>query len=499
MYDALEMGALKENTTAAAECPRSLETPPQKTIGKEAKKRRRWLGQYFFLPFRLNRRLLLGIGLLLFFLLPGGALLGRYCWALRQFRIGRTLLERYHQDEARPYLEAYLRLCPNNAQALLLLARAARRAGAVAKGDEYLEHYQRVHGQTEELVREQIFQTAVRGDVDKVRKYCQKLVRENDPAAPLALEAMVHGYFRLFRIKEGRAVLQTWLERQPNNTQALLYQAGVWTLLLHHSKAVATYERLLELDPEHDAARLKLALVLMEDRIYTTAVPHLESVVRRQPNNLAAAVQLARCRDFLGQEAEAERLLEGVLRREPHFSHALSEQGRIAMRQGQGDRAEACLREALVQEPGNHELLYQLILCLERNGKTEEAESKRQRLDQLKADLKRLEEIATTELPIRPHDLDLQYEFALMLLKTGRDEEGVQWLHRVLHAKPSHAPSRRALVEFYRQIGDEEQAAYHRRFLPTANPRYTIEPSVLHPTIQPMPRIGPLPQPEPRP
>jgi tetratricopeptide (TPR) repeat protein len=169
------------------------------------------------------------------------------------------------------------------------------------------------------------------------------------------------------------------------------------------------------------------------------------------------------------------------------------------MRQGHDTLAEAYLREALAQEPSNHELLYQLTLCLGKNGKMDEAENQRRRLDQLKANLKRLEEIATTLLPTRPHDLDLQHEFALISLKTGRHEEGLEWLQRILRAKPSYMPAHQALAEFYHQTGDEEQEAYHRRFLPGANPRYTIEPSVLHPTIQPMPRIGPLPQTEPRP
>lgn len=452
MYDALELGTLKERDTTATERP---------AVASRL---------------RLRPRRLLGLGLLLL-LLPGLVLLGGYCWAQHQLRIGRDLLERYHHDEAKPYLEASLRLRTNHAQTLLLLARAARRAGAMTKADEFLERYQNQHGQTEELIRERIFQTAAKGDVDKVVRYCQRLVADNDPDAVLALEAVVTGYFRLLRINEGRAALQTWLNQFPDNTQALFTQAGVWTLLLHHAKAVPLYERVLELDPEHDKARFNLALVLMEDRLYPAALPHLELLVQRQPNNLAAAVQLARCRDFFGQEAEAVQLLEQVLSREPHFSHALSERGRIAMRQGRGAFAEECLREALAQEPGNHELLYQLTLCLDRNGKVEEAEGLRRRLRQLKTDLNRVEELASTLLPSRPHDVDLQHEFAVLLLKTGKDNEGLEWLHRILQEKPSYLPAHQTLAEFYRQTGAEQQAAYHQQFL--GAPRQT--PSIASP------------------
>jgi tetratricopeptide (TPR) repeat protein len=467
MHEAIETEPVEERTIAPLVPLCAPNNPSQKIAPEEAKGGRR-LSRRFLSPFRrLNRRRLLAFGILLLLLLPGAILLGKRCWALHHLRVGRALLERYHQHEARPHLEASLRLWPDNAQALLLLARASRQAEILDVADEYLETYRRIHGQTEELSQEQVFQAAARGDVDKVRRYCQNMVREDSPAAPLALEAMVQGYLRLFRLTEGYSVLQTWQERQPENTQALLYEAGLRTLLLQHTKSVALYQRILELDPEHDVARGRLALVLLEDRKYEEALPHLESLRRRQSDNLATTVQLARCLDFLGNQAEAERLLEEVLTREPHFSQALAERGRLALREGQNDLAEACLRAALEQEPGNHELLYQVILCLDRNGKTDEAQVGRQLLEKLKTNLKRIEAIANKEMQKKPHDPDLQYELALALLSVGKEGEALLWLQRALQEKPSHVPARWTLAEYYDQIGDKEQAAYHRRFLKT--------------------------------
>jgi predicted Zn-dependent protease len=414
----------------------------------------------------LSRRRALAL-ILLLLLLPAAFVAGRRCWALRELRIARSLMDRYHQDDAHPHLEACLRYWPDNAEAQLLLARAARRANVLDRAEKYLDQFEQAHGPTEELALERILQAAASGEIDKVRKYCEELVEQNSPATSLILEALAQGCFRLYRLRDGDAVLHAWFEREPDNTQALLFQAGLWTLLLHHSKAIATYERLLELDPDHHTGRFRLALVMMEDRLYEAAAPHLELLRVRQPDNLAVNVQLARCRDFLGDQQEAERLLEEVLAREPHFSHALSERGRLALRQGQAVRAEECLREAFAQEPGNHELLYQLILALEHNGKEEEAAAGSQRLEQLKNDLKRLEMMVIHDMQARPNDPVLHCEFAQIQLRLGHEEEAIPWLHRVLHEQPSHVAARWILAEYYEKTGDEKEAAYHRRFLKT--------------------------------
>jgi predicted Zn-dependent protease len=393
-------------------------------------------------------RRLLGVLLLLLFVL-GAALLARRWWGLHQLEVGRALLERYHQDEARPHLEACLQLCPDNREALLLLARAARRASVMEAADQYLEDYQRLHGRTEELALEQVFQAAAKGEVDRVQKYCRKLVEEDSPAAPLALEAMVQGYFRVYRLGEGFSVLQVWLERQPDNTQALVLQAGLKALLLHYDEAVAIYRRVLQLDTDHDTARQRMAGLLMEGLKYAEAAPHLERL--RQPHNPVVAVLLARCRDHLGREAEAEQLLDEVLAEYPHFPAALAERGRLLLRQAQPARAEPLLREALAQDLGNPQLRHQLAQCLFQNGRTAEAEAERRALEKLNADLRRLEKITTVEMQQRPQDPALHHELALLLFAQGHAEEAVQWLQRALRADPSYLPARRALAGYYRQ------------------------------------------------
>jgi predicted Zn-dependent protease len=405
--------------------------------------------QGFLLPLRwLRRPRRLLVTVLLLLLVLGAVPLGRRWRALHELRVGSTLLERYHPHEARPHLEACLRICPDNPQALLLLARAARRADILEGADRYLEDYRRLHGPTEEWALEQVLQAAARGEVDRVQKYCRKLVEKDSPAAPLALEAMVQGYCRVYRLDEGFRVLQVWMKRHPDNTQALIFDAGLKALLLHYDEAAGIYRRVLQLDPEHDTARTRLATLLMERLKYAEALPHLELLRRRQPDNAVAAMMLARCLDHLGRQEEAVGLLDEVLARQPHFPVALAEQGRLLLRQDQPARAEPVLREALAQDPGNPQLRHQLIQCLFQVGRGAEAEAERRALERLNADQKRLEKIITVEMQQRPHDPALHHELALLLFSQGHAEEAVQWLQRALRVNPSYEPAHRALAEY---------------------------------------------------
>ena len=205
----------------------------------------RWLRRRVSLLVSLlsHPRRLLVLILVLSLLVPATFLLGRRLLALHHLRVGREALEHYHQVEARPHLEACLRLWPKNGEALLLLARADRRSDAFVDAEEHLVQYQRLHGQTPEWFLERLLNAAAKGETDKIAKYCRQLVQEDSSDASLALEAMVQGYFRIYRLGEGFTALQTWLERQPDNSQALLFQAGLHALLHRRTEATAVYER----------------------------------------------------------------------------------------------------------------------------------------------------------------------------------------------------------------------------------------------------------------
>jgi tetratricopeptide (TPR) repeat protein len=179
----------------AAAAPLELPSLPEGSCARSTvRQERRRQGRLLALALLRRPRRLLVLGCVLLLLLPTSVLLGRRLLALHHLKAGRDALERYHQDEARPHLEACLRLWPNKGEALLLMARAARRSDAHAAAEEYLEQYQRLHGQSEEWLLERLLHTAAKGETDKVANYCRRLVEENSTAGnePVSLGADRH-------------------------------------------------------------------------------------------------------------------------------------------------------------------------------------------------------------------------------------------------------------------------------------------------------------------
>jgi Tfp pilus assembly protein PilF len=57
----------------------------------------------------------------------------------------------------------------------------------------------------------------------------------------------------------------------------------------------------------------------------------------------------------------------------------------------------------------------------------------------------------------------LYYELGMIGLRVGAVEAGLRWLHRALKEDPTHAPTHKALMEYYERKCDFSRAAEHRR------------------------------------
>jgi tetratricopeptide (TPR) repeat protein len=366
-------------------------------------------------------------------------------------RAARADLQRYHNPEAIRHLQACLHAWPDDPEALLLAARAARRAGAYADADRLLQKYQQARGLDDPGSFEQLLLSAER-TVDQVIDVCHRRVDQGDPEAPLILEAVARGCWRQYRLNEARLCLDRWLQLQPENPQALCLD-GQFRLDYQHAPAaaVASYRRAVQIDPDHEEARLGLAVALLESKDYADALPHLEHLGRVRPENLRVRVGLAECRYSLGQADEARRLVEGVLAEQPEYAPALALRGRLALDGGSPAEAETWLRRAAERDPRDYQARYNLILCLHQNGHEEEAKRLERELKQRDEDVRRFDEIIQRDLARNPRDPALHCTLGRLLLRGGHVEEGLRWLHSALRLDPQYAPAHQALREYHRQ------------------------------------------------
>jgi tetratricopeptide (TPR) repeat protein len=391
--------------------------------------------------------------LLLGVLAVGYALASPQLRAWHHLRAARADLQSYHNQQAIKHLQACRRIWPENAEVLLLCARAARREGAYDEAERGLEKYREVRGLDDAGSFEQLLLSAER-NVDQVDALCRRHIEQGHPDAALILEALARGYLRQFRLQEANLCLELWLKSQPDNPQALCL-VGQFHQDYERSPdgAVESYRRAVQIDPENEEARLGLAIVLLETKSFGKAAEHLEYMRRCQPDNLRVQVGLAQCRHSLGESDDALRMVEDVLARQPDYGPALTVRGEIAIAAGEYVEGERWLRQAVRVAPNDHQARYHLMLSLYHNGHVEEAKRYEQAIKQWEDDAKRFNKIVTEEMTGKPQDPDLQAELGVLLLRSGHREEGLRWLQNALRLDPQHAAARQALAEFYKKDG----------------------------------------------
>jgi tetratricopeptide (TPR) repeat protein len=402
-------------------------------------------------------------------------------WALYHFRAARYEVEHYHTSQAQKHIQACLRIWPHDPASLLLAARATWRAQAFEQSEQFLDQYQAICGPNDELVLERALWRASRGDLEDVVLFCRDRVQHDDPSAPVVLEALAAGYLRMFRLEDTEFCLNVWLQRDPDNCQALVLAGLVDEFRGRTPEAIAHFRRVVQLDPEHDEARLRFTSALVDLGQGAEAIPHLQYLCRRQPDNLIAQVLLASCQDQVGNQQEAERILDGVLAREPSFPTAVVERGKVAMHAGKYEEAEKWLRQATQVSPGDYQVWYALQQCLNSNNKHEDAQALQPRLTQIQDDIRRIQEIVGVKMQRAPHDPDLMHEAGMISLRAGNPQDAMRWFMSALKENPNHGPTHKALAEYYRRSGQLGQAARHeeaaRQVMPDDKGNSTPAPS----------------------
>jgi tetratricopeptide (TPR) repeat protein len=423
------------------------------------------VARFLLAPFSfVRRRPLRALGLLAVLLLVGLvlSLSGLFLWFRHNLDTARQALERGHNALAIRYLLRCRAIFRNDPEVLLLSARAARRSDAWDEAEALLDDYWRQRGDDAPLVLERLFLRAARGEVESAAAPLQAHIDRDDAAAPLAREALIAGLLYRFRLTEAEKQIDDWLRHDPDSSLAWMAQAKLAEARDLTSEAANAYRRVLELDPEHDEARLRMTLMLLDLRQSEEALGHLEYLHRHLPGSAEVQLQLAQALDLQGRSDEARARLDECLRHHPGHAGALAERARIASRDGDNALAEDYLRRAVELDPGNPNAHYQLYLVLHKNGKEAAAEVELEARQRIEADIKRIKEIVEGPLQKRPNDPQLHYEIAMIAQRAGRPREMFRWLQRALKVGPNHAPTHRALASYYYQVGNPVLAARHR-------------------------------------
>jgi tetratricopeptide (TPR) repeat protein len=395
-------------------------------------------------------------------LLGVGAYAGAWnIWAANHFRQAQRAIAERDFPRARAHLRSCLEVWPGDAATHFLAARTARRAGDFTDAILQLDECDRLHGRPEDIKLEWSLLRAQQGELAPVEKDLVQQVEQGHAEAPLILEALMLGYAQTGRVPLALYCTEKWLRLEPDNVEALYRQGLFCKQLFSHQKALEDFQRVVELAPDHEQARLHLAEELLRFRRHDEAVKQFERLVADNPANAPAFLGLARCHSAMGRLEDARVVLDKLVQACPDYVPALVERGKLALDMNQAAAAEPWLREAVTAAPRGRMANYFLGQCLEKLGRQEEAQKHHLLVKQIDADWERLDEVMR-KLGNAPLDPALRFEAGKLMLSVGRDEEGQRLLSALLADLPGHGPAHQVLAEYYEKNGDHARAAFHR-------------------------------------
>ncbi len=381
-----------------------------------------------------------------------------YSW-----RAAQSALARHRPREATPHLERCLRAWPESSEVYLLAARAARLLENYDAAEQHLVECQRLEtSPSDASLFEWALLKAENGDLENVEGFLLSQARSDPSRADRVGEALAAGYLQLYRFFDAMRALDLCLERQPENLRALYLRGKAWERVHAYPKAAADYETVATLDPEHDDARLRLANCRLENGEPAEAIPHLEALRDRQPDNPEVLVRLAFAWNAAGKLGPSLELIDKVLAGHPDLPSALSARGQLSYQAERPDEAEMWLQRAIAANPFDRTAHYVLQQCLEQQGKQTEAAAQQKELKRVEEAIARMLTITNRLMPKTPHDAALHHELGTILMLMGKDELALRWFHSALREDPAYRPAHESLATYYERIGDASQAARHR-------------------------------------
>jgi tetratricopeptide (TPR) repeat protein len=406
-----------------------------------------------------------------------GVLAGLVVFALWRALLGewaaaKTALAEGRPADARTHLDRCLKVWPENEEAHFLAARSARLTGELSKAEAHLNRCIKLNrGATQAVQLEFLLLRAQSGEVDELASTLFAEVQKGNPETPAILETVATAYIRRLRYRPAYAALSMWIDRQPDLTKP--YHLRGWVLeRMNNSKGAMTdYLKVLDLDPDHVPARLRVAEMLLEDKQAPEATPHLERLYRQAPTDPMVLARLGMCRQLEGRNAEARKLMEAAEPRMPTVDAAfLVALSNLDLQEDRAAAAEQRLRKVLADDPSDTEALFVLSSALQAQERGDEAakvlaeyEAKRKAVDRINDMLK--------DVADSPTATAADYaEIGRLFLSIGKTKFGVYWLEHALESDPGNQVAHRELARHYEAKGDSELAAAHNRMVRSETP-----------------------------
>ena len=247
------------------------------------------------------------------------------------------------------------------------------------------------------------------------------------------------------------------LERQPDHEQALLRLASLYRDQKQYSRAIKIYHTFLSFHPESVPARFLLGNTYVEVQRYEDAISLFEELTSLQPQWAALWGGLGRTYAMAGQLERAVQAYRQVLAINPDSSLVRYQLARIYQDQ---ENVQAAIEEfgILLEEAPDkydfHTRLADLLIKQEETGK------ETIRLEQTPV-TRTAEEHLHQAIQLRPDYVDARWSMGLLLARQGRYAEAIAHFEKILELTPQVYQVHNCLGNLYKRTEKEEESRLH--------------------------------------
>jgi len=198
-------------------------------------------------------------------------------------------------------------------------------------------------------------------------------VLQVDARNPDALHLLGLTLHQQGHLEQASCLLRAALQASPSNP----YFHHNFSIVLKEQNelepALAHCQKALALKPDYAQAHNSLGVLFKEQGDVATATCHFQKALALDPKLAEAHSNLGTCYKDLGLLAAAQACHRQAIMADPNYAPAYNNLGRVYEDLNQPDLALACFRQAVALRPGDVDLRYNLALLLLRQGAFSEA------------------------------------------------------------------------------------------------------------------------------
>jgi tetratricopeptide (TPR) repeat protein len=392
-------------------------------------------------PLQSSSRQLATLAVLAFLLVLAGFSLWsgleslRWGWRLDQ---GKSWMAEHDPEKAFPLLDRCARDNTSSAEAAFLAGRAARMTQRLAVARQWLDQARGRGWAPTAVELEQALLGLQGGAVEPYLAFVEKCLEVDQPDRPRILEVLTGFAYQRLDLSTARAHAQAWVDAEPDNPAGWAWLGTIDARQKNHNKAIESFRKAIEINPESVNAIEGLALALRKVRQPEEALTLARKLEFLAPGRLGLDRLIGACLAELGRTEEALKVLQNDLAMHPEDNETRVELARLHLAAARSADARKVLEPALARAPFDREALDAMANAMEQQGERNEADKMRTRLESVRRDLK-LADGFMADIGKDPRAVAPRLALAELLWKNGMPGEAARWAESVLVLDKSNA------------------------------------------------------------